>query len=156
MDGRDGKLVESVEELFLRFHGEILAKLPEWRRRLSDDPSLCQRLELEIQREFHRGADMVMAGLIAVVMKLASFDSACETTRASYEVPLTKGRMRSLRVRLLGGLFVWIHSLYCEPKRGWLRSLRSMNMANKIQPHNLGPKARCLVQMRWLKSLPCV
>ena len=29
--------------------------------------------------------------------------------------------MRQLRIRLLGGLLVWVTSLYCEPRRGWFR-----------------------------------
>jgi hypothetical protein len=63
----------------------------------------------------------VVAGLIALVMKQAGFEEACEQTRQGYRFPLSRGRMRSLRIRLLGGLLVWVTSLYCEPRRGLFR-----------------------------------
>jgi hypothetical protein len=54
-------------------------------------------------------------------MKQPGFDEACEQTRQNYRFPLSCGRMRPLRIRLLGGLLVWVASLYCEPRRGWFR-----------------------------------
>lgn len=118
--GDEEKLVQSVEELALRFHTEVFQKLPQWQQQLSTNPAECQTLELEVHREFRRGADLVMAGLLAVVMKLSSFEEACEQTRTSYEVRLTKGRMRKLKLRLLGGLIIWVRSMYCEPRAGLL------------------------------------
>jgi hypothetical protein len=75
-------------------------------------------LEHEVRDAFSRGSDLVVAGLIARVMKQPGFDEACEQTRQSYRIPLSRGRKRTLRVRLLGGLLVWVSSLYCEPRRG--------------------------------------
>jgi hypothetical protein len=114
-EGRD-KIV-SPEELFIRFQTDILQRLPAWKQRIAFDPGSCPVLEVEIQREFARGSALVMAGLLAFVMKLQSFDEACETTRSSYDFPLEKGRMRSLKIQLLGGLVIWIKSMYCQPKR---------------------------------------
>jgi len=117
VDGVDGKSVQSVEELVGRFQGELFANIPKWKERLANDPMACSHLEREIQLFFHRGADLVMAGLLAVVMKMVAFDEAHEQTRTAYAVPLAKGRMRKLKLKLLGGLVVWVRSLYCEPKR---------------------------------------
>ena len=62
-----------------------------------------------------------MAGLIALVMKQAGFEEACEKTRKGYRFPLFAGRTRSLGIRLFGGLLVWVTSLYCGPRSGWFR-----------------------------------
>ena len=93
--------------------------MPDWKRRLGEDPSALAELEHDVRNAFSRGADLVVAGLIALVMKQAGFDEACEETRQHYRFPLSRGRMRPLRIRLLGGLLVWVASLYCEPRRGW-------------------------------------
>jgi hypothetical protein len=115
VDGRNSSPVESVEELASRFNGELFSKLPQWKKRLADDPASLQRLELEVHDAFRGGADLVVAGLIAVVMKLIEFEQACEQSRLDYDIPLTRGRMRSRGIRLLGGLLVWIKSMYCAP-----------------------------------------
>jgi hypothetical protein len=113
--------VVSPEEMAGRFHGELIGAMPGWKRRLGDDPSRLAELEHEVRGAFCRGADLVVAGLIAMVMKQSGFDQVCEQTRQDYRFPLARGRMRPLRIRLLGGLLVWVTSLYCEPRRGWFR-----------------------------------
>ena len=121
VDGRNSPPVVSPEEMAGRFHGELIGAMPDWKRRLGEDPSALAELEHDVRNAFSRGADLVVAGLIALVMKQAGFDEACEETRQNYRFPLSRGRMRPLRIRLLGGLLVWVASLYCEPRRGWFR-----------------------------------
>lgn len=121
VEERNAPPVVSPEEMAGRFHGELIGAMPEWKRRLGDDPSRLAELEHDVRDAFIRGADLVVAGLIALVMKQPGFDEACEQTRRHYRVPLSSGRMRPLRIRLLGGLLVWVASLYCEPRRGWFR-----------------------------------
>jgi hypothetical protein len=121
VDGPNSPPVVSPEEMAGRFYGELIGALPNWKRRLSDDPSRLAELEHEVRGAFNRGADLVVAGLIALVMKQSGFDNACEQTRQNYHVPLARGRMRRLQIRLLGGLLVWVTSLYCEPRRGRFR-----------------------------------
>jgi hypothetical protein len=113
--------VVSPEEMAGRFSSELIGAMPDWKRRLGEDPARLAELEHEVRGTFSRGADLVVAGLIALVMKHPGFDEACAQTRKNYRVPLARGRMRPLRLRLLGGLLVWVTSLYCEPRRGWLR-----------------------------------
>ena len=113
----------SPEEMAGRFHGELIGAMPEWKRRLGEDPSRLAELEYDVRNAFSRGSDLVVAGLIALVMKQPGFDDACEDTRQNHCVPLSRGRMRPLRIRLLGGLLVWVTSLYCAPRRGWFRKV---------------------------------
>jgi hypothetical protein len=117
MDGPNGPTIKSVEEMAGRFHGELLMLVPTWKQRLSEDPTRLEELEREVQAAFARGADMLVVGLMAVEMKQSKFDQACERTRRDYRSPLSRGRMRQLQIRLLGGLLVWVTSLYCAPRR---------------------------------------
>lgn len=117
LDGRDGEFIKSVSEMLFRFSGEVFPKLGEWERRLKGDPLSLEALELEVHREFARGAGMVVAGLASVVMQTPEFAAAAEQTRQDYSIPLSKGRDRKMSVRLLGGVVMWITSLYCEASR---------------------------------------
>ncbi len=117
VDGRDGKFIKTVAEMLIRFTGEVFPRLAEWERRLKADPQDLEVLEQEVQREFARGAGLLVAGLISVVMQTPEFSASAEQTRQEYSVPLSKGRERRMSMQLLGGVIMWITSLYCEPSR---------------------------------------
>lgn len=118
VDGKDGEVVKSVVEMFGRFSGELLPQLPEWQRRLQADPAELEAIERDVQQVFLRGAGLMVAGLIAVVMQTPEFAATAEQTRRTYNTPLAKGRNRTLAMKLLGGVMAWVTSLYCEPRRG--------------------------------------
>lgn len=117
MEGPDGPRVTGPEEMAGRFHAELIVALPGWKQRLAEDPQRLAELEQEVHAAFARGADFLLAGLLALVMKQPSFDEACEQTQRHYRHPLRRGRMRGLQVRLLGGLLVWVTTLYCAPAK---------------------------------------
>src|SRR5271170_5843362 len=81
VDKRNSPPVISPEEMAGRFHGELIVAMPDWKRRLSEDPSRLAELEHDVHDAFNRGADLVVAGLIAQVMKQCGFDETCEQTR---------------------------------------------------------------------------
>lgn len=115
VDGPDGPNIETVEEMAGRFSSELMTLMPGWREKLIENPETLGELEHEVHSAFMRGADLLLAGLIAVVMKQPEFLAASEATRRSFSQPLARGRERTIRVRLLGGLVLWIASLYCAP-----------------------------------------
>lgn len=117
VSGADSPRVISPEEMAGQFQSELLIVFPEWKQRLQTDPSCLNELEREVHAKFARGADLVVAGLVALVMKQAAFDEACERTRQNYQHRLSRGRMRPMQIRLLGGLLIWVTSLYCAPRR---------------------------------------
>jgi hypothetical protein len=124
VDSPNSPPVVSPDEMAGRFQGELIRLMPDWKRRLGEDPARLAELEQEVRGAFSRGADLVVAGLIAFAMKQPGFEEACERTRREYRFPLARGRTRPLRIRLLGGLLVWVTSLYCAPRRGWFRKAR--------------------------------
>lgn len=117
VDGPERPQVESVEEMIGRFTGELLGHVPQWKQKLTYAPQELEPLEREVHAAFARGADLLVVGLLAVVMKDERFAEQVEQTRREYSQPLERGRPRTIRVRLLGGLLVWALSLYCPPRQ---------------------------------------
>ena len=121
VDGRDGEFIKSSAEMFGRFSGLVLPKMLEWEQRLKAHPEELEAIEFDVQHTFLRGAGLMVAGLISVVMQTPEFSAAAEQTRQRYGTPLAKGRNRRMAMNVLGGVMMWITSLYCEPRRGVFR-----------------------------------
>ncbi len=73
VDGPNGPKIESVEQMAGRFYAEMLTLVPVWKQQLSAEPDQLMQLEHEVQAAFSRGADLLVAGLIAIVMKQPEF-----------------------------------------------------------------------------------
>ena len=86
MDGRNGKLIQSVAEMIVRFLGDVFPKLAEWEQRLKADPQILDTFQREVQQEFSHGAGLVVAGLIAVVMQTKEFAAPGDRVRQNYSV----------------------------------------------------------------------
>src|SRR6056297_3131983 len=117
MDGPEGKQIESVEEMIGRFTGELLGHTRQWENELIEHPDSLEAIERQIHKVFARGADMMTAGLLAVAISGGFVEQAEQKTRKEFSRPLTKGRVRTVAVRLLGGMVLWMTTLYCPPKR---------------------------------------
>lgn len=122
VDGPNSPKVRSPEETAGRFQAELMTVLPDWKVRLRADPGDLEALEREVRATFSRGADLLVVGLMAMVTAESEFDRACDRTREEFAYPLERGRKRRQRVRLLGGLLVWVTSMYCAPRGGRSRS----------------------------------
>jgi len=121
VDGPQGPQVEGTIETVGRFFAELAALLPQWQQRLEQTPERLPQVEQEIHRQFARGADLVVVGLLSLLLKNRDFAQTADGSRRRFAYPLQKGRERTIKVRLLGGLMVWVSSLYCAPKKGLLR-----------------------------------
>ncbi len=117
MNGRNDAQIKSVEEMIGRFTSELLGELPTWKNQLTENPQQLESLEKTVHQCFARGSDMLVAGLISIVIADSQFDDASEKTRTRFSRPLHKGKERTIRIRLLGGLLVWATTLYCPPKK---------------------------------------
>lgn len=113
----EGEKIDSVGQMFGRFSGEVCSKMGAWQERLHRNPADLELLEQEVRSEFMRGADLMVAGLTAVVMASDELAASSERTRQSFEQPLSQGRKRSIQIRMLGGMVFWVSSLYCEPRK---------------------------------------
>lgn len=123
VDGKDGQAIKTTMEMLVRFCGEVGPRLIEWEQRLSRNPAELETIEQEVSNEYKRGAGLLLAGLVSVVMQKKEFAEASEKTRREFSTPLAKGRNQKLAIRMIGGVIMWATSLYCEPKRGVFRKL---------------------------------
>ena len=122
VDGPNTPCVRSPDaEMAGRFQAELMTALSGWKERLGANPDHLVELEQQIHAAFSRGADLLIVGLMAVVTNAPEFAEACELHSAcDAAVPLGRGRSRGkCVVRLLGGLMMWVTSLYCAPRKGW-------------------------------------
>jgi len=117
VDGSDRPFVRSAEEMAGKFSAELIGQMPLWKARLVAEPGCLPQLEQDVHGAFARGADLVVTGLLAMVMQREDFLAAAERTRREFATPLRSGRERKIQVRLLGGLLIWLTSLYCAPRR---------------------------------------
>ncbi len=124
MGAKDGELIESVGQMVGKFTGELYPKLGMREKRLMESPESLEMIEREVQEAFLHGAGMITSGLIAVVLLSQELELKSEQTRRNFGYPLARGRNRDLRIRLLGGFFMWVSLLYCEPKQGVFRRAR--------------------------------
>lgn len=90
MDGRDVTQIKSAEDLAGRFTGELLSEISQWKQRLAADPQQLENLERAVNRCFARGADMLIAGILATLIIDQGFQSASEKTRREFSRPLQR------------------------------------------------------------------
>jgi hypothetical protein len=138
VDGLQMPKVQSVEEMVGRFCGELNGRLGQWNERLAAAPEDLETIESEVHRAFARGADLVIAGLLAVVMKRKDFDDAAQKTHREYSQRLDRGRKRTVQLRLLGGLIIWVSSLYCAPRKSLFRSKQETAAGLHVELAQLG------------------
>ena len=69
MEGRQGKFIESTQEMILRFTSEVSVDAQQWTQPIIDSPADLETIERSVHQAYARGADMLVAGLIAVSIK---------------------------------------------------------------------------------------
>ncbi len=94
-----------------RFTGELLGHTRQWENELIKQPEGLESIERQVHKVFARGADMVTAGLLAVAISEGFVDQAEQKTREEFSRPLTTGRARTVAVRMLGGMVLWMTTL---------------------------------------------
>lgn len=114
---KDAPMIESVMEMVGQFTAELMTSIPGWQKRLRECPEELATIEQEVHTAAAQGADMVVAGLISVTLREAAVQKKREASRKAFSYRLDRGRERSVRVRLLGGLVIWVCSIYCQAKR---------------------------------------
>jgi len=143
VDGPQGPCVESPEEMVGRFQAELMTVLPAWRQKLAANPGQMMELEQQVHAKFSRGADLLIVGLMAVVTNTPEFSEGCEQVRQGATVRLDRGRVRQIQVRLLGGLIIWVTSLYCATRKSWLRQSKEKGSGMYVELAQFGCGKGC-------------
>lgn len=117
VDGSQRNLIQSTQEMILRFTAEVSVQAERWTQQLIQNPADLEAIERDVHIAYARGADLLVAGIMAVTINDGQVNVAAEQTRQQYSRPLQKGRERTVAVQMLGGLLVWATTLYCAPKK---------------------------------------
>lgn len=111
----DGEFIKSAMEMLVQFSVEVSPKLSEREQRLRTNPEDLDSLEHDVRNEYLRGAGLMIAGLVSVVLQSHELMQSAGQTRHKFSNPLSKGRNWRISVRLRGSVMMWDTSLYCEP-----------------------------------------
>ena len=86
--------------------------------RLNRDPASFAQVEVEIHDRFRRLADQMTASLLAEAERPRAIGPSPRKRGARRRRPIATRhpQTRRLRLRLLGGLVVWIATIYCGPR----------------------------------------
>lgn len=121
MEGSHGKAIESTQEMVLRFTSQISVDAERWTKQLIDRPADLEAIEQHVHNAYSRGADLLVAGMIAATIKDGKLLETAEQTRREFSRPLQKGRERPIALQLFGGMVIWAVTMYCAPKKKLLR-----------------------------------
>ena len=116
LDPKQSDFIASPEATIGGVFAELMTLVPGWKQRFLANPAALPELEREIQIHFIRGADLAVVGLVSWFMQQAQFGDVMDRVRQDSLTPLAPGRWREVKVRLLGGLVMWVTSLYCQAR----------------------------------------
>src|SRR5271170_1408083 len=110
MERNKGTALSGMGSALAEIQQRLRSHPEEWLEALENNPAGFADLEKEIHRAFAQMADRVVAGLLAQATKRSEFADAAKkkVTAAASKRKLRGGQPRPLRVRLLGGLMIYI------------------------------------------------
>lgn len=119
MESHQGAKVGGINAVLADIQQRLRAQPPAWLKALQKNPGNLANVEQEIHRAFAHMADRVVAGLLAQATGDAAFAEAAKkkVTPSDPRRKLRSGERRPLRVRLLGGLLIFVLTLFCSPAR---------------------------------------
>lgn len=113
---KDGPAIGSPSQAFDNFAADIDDRQADWRLRVSQDPTTFAQVQQEIQKQFQQGADLMTAAVLADATNQPQMQEHVQQVRANAVLPLKAPERRSLKIRLAGGLVLWLATLYCAPR----------------------------------------
>ncbi len=117
-DSINGTPVASSVDTVKAFQVETQACKAQWTQRLQDNPDDFADIEQQIDQHYRQGAGKLVASLLAEITNNPRMDEQVERIRGNSAIPLRAPELRTLKIRLLCGLVLWIATCYCAPRRG--------------------------------------
>jgi hypothetical protein len=100
-----------------QFQVDTAAKAEHWAEKLQDDPDQLNDIEQQIDQHYRQGAGQLVASILGQVGESAAMQQHAQNIRQNATTPLRSPEARTVKVRLLCGLVLWITTLYCGPRR---------------------------------------
>ena len=116
-DSKNGVPVVSPAGTVLSFQVQTQACEGQWIQQLRDDPDRFADIEQQIDQHYRRGGGQLLASLLTEVTESAQMDQHVQQVRQNAAIPLRASQSRTLQVRLLCGLVLWVTTAYCAPRR---------------------------------------
>ena len=112
---QQGSLVAAPEQTVEQIRDHLAAQQQLWAEQLTRDPGAFALLEPQIHLAFGKLADQLVASLLAHAALQQALAAAAKKKVTDAPTPLRKPQARPLTVRLLGGLVLYLSTLYCAP-----------------------------------------
>ena len=117
-DSQNGTPVASPTDTIGAFQVQTQDCIDNWAQQLGDDPDRFADIEQQIDQHYRQGAGQLVASLLAEVTSDPQMDEHVEKIRQNAAIPLRAPQPRTIKLRLLCGLLVWVTTAYCAPRRG--------------------------------------
>lgn len=135
---KDGSAIGSPSQMLDSFADDIHDRQADWRRRVTQDPTNFPQVQEEIRQQYQQGADLMTAAVLADATSQPEMQDHVQQVRADAVIPLKAPERRPLKIRLAGGLVLWLTTLYCAPRP------RKQNEDNQHQRVGLYPELAAL------------
>jgi len=126
LDSPQGPQVLSPSEVIKHFAKQTQSRQMQWSSCLSDNPDALAETEREIDEHYRQGAGQLVAALLGKITIQPAMTEKVEEIQQASVIVLRAPQQRSLQLRLLCGLILFVSTAYCAPRR---------NKGNKAQPH---------------------
>lgn len=115
LDSQEGNVITGIEPVVVDIQQRLRTLPAEWLKTLRENPGGFADLERSIHQAFSGMADRVVAGLLAQATAGEEFadDAKKQVLPTDPERKFRAGEKRPLRLRLFGGLLVFVMTLYC-------------------------------------------
>lgn len=117
-DSKNSAPVAPPAKMMKAFQVRTQSSLTQWIERLQDNPDCFAEIEQQIDQHYRQGAGELVASLLGQVTCDSQMDEHIERIRQNSPTPLRAPEPRTIKIRLLCGLILWITTLYCAPRRG--------------------------------------
>ena len=117
-DSKNGAPVASSADTVKVFQVQTQARKDQWAEQLQDNPDSFSDIEQQIDQHYRQGAGQLVASLLVEVTNNPQMDEQAERIRRDSAISLRVPEPRTLKIRLLCGLLLWITTSYCAPRRG--------------------------------------
>ena len=114
-DSQNGTPVASPTDTIGAFQVQTQDCIDNWDQQLGDDPERFADIEQQMDQHYRQGAGQLVASLLAEVTSDPQMDEHVEKIRQNAAIPLRAPQPRTIKLRLLCGLLVWVTTAYCAP-----------------------------------------
>ena len=114
-DSQSGPDVPEPTEALAQIQHQLAVQQQTWSERLTQDPAIFAQLEHEIHLAFGQQADRLVASLLAQAAQTAALAEQAKKKVAAAARPVRSPEKRPLTLRLLGGLVLYLTTLYYGP-----------------------------------------